>query len=190
MSQISVRDVGLVVLRAGIGGALFAHGSQKLFGWFGGGGLDGTAAMFDKIGFRPGKANAVAAGLGEAGAGALLVLGLGTPAAGAAAAGTMAVASSMHVPQGFFAQNGGFEYSGVLGVAAAALALTGPGELSLDRVIGHRTNRHWQRAVALGLLAPAVTVVLIRRRRAIAATAAVIETPAEPAADPDPSSQI
>jgi putative oxidoreductase len=185
MSKTSVRDVGILVLRAGVGGALFAHGAQKLFGWFGGGGLGGTAAMFDQIGFKPGKANAVAAGLGEAGAGALLVIGLGTPAAGAAAAGTMAVASSMHVPQGFFSNNGGLEYPAVLGVAATALALTGPGELSIDRLLGHRVNRHWMRAVALGAVAPAVTAVLLRRRKAVAAAAAEAAPEAEASSDPD-----
>jgi putative oxidoreductase len=165
MSKTSVRDVGILVLRAGVGGALFAHGAQKLFGWFGGGGLGGTAA----------------------GAGALLVIGLGTPGAGAAAAGTMAVASSMHAPQGFFSNNGGLEYPAVLGVAATALALTGPGELSIDRLLGHRVNRHWMRAVALGAVAPAVTAVLLRRRKAIAVAAAESAPEVEAPTDPDAS---
>src|ERR1700712_5131668 len=80
--DISARDAGLLITRAAVGGALFAHGAQKLFGWFGGGGLAQTGAMFDKIGFTPGKLNAAAAGLGEAGGGGLLALGLATPAAG------------------------------------------------------------------------------------------------------------
>jgi putative oxidoreductase len=183
MGNQSSGDVGLLVLRAGLGGALFAHGAQKLFGWFGGGGLAGTAAMFDQIGFKPGKANAVAAGLGEAGGGALLALGLATPAAGAAVAGTMAVAASMHVPQGFFSNNGGLEYPAVLGVSAAALALTGPGELSLDALLDHRANRSWMRAVALGSVVPAVMAVVLRRRKALAAAApAATDTAAEPEA--------
>ena len=65
MTEESLRDVGLLALRVGVGGALFAHGVQKLFGWFGGGGLQGTGAMFDQIGFTPGKVNAVVAGLGD-----------------------------------------------------------------------------------------------------------------------------
>jgi putative oxidoreductase len=181
MSHNSTRDLGLLVLRAGVGGTLFAHGAQKLFGWFGGGGLSGTSAMFDQIGFKPGKANAVAAGLGEAGGGALLVLGLATPAAGAAVAGTMAVASSMHVDQGFFVTKGGLEFPAVLGVAAAALALTGPGEYSVDRLLGHRANRSWMR-LALALVPPAATMVISRRRAAVAAAAA-----AAPAAEPEPA---
>src|ERR1035438_5551340 len=71
---------------------------------------------------------------GEAGGGALLALGLATPAAGAAVAGTMGVAASMHAPKGFFAAEGGLEYPALLGVAAGALALTGPGQLSVDRL--------------------------------------------------------
>ena len=182
MSEQSGRNVGLLVLRAGVGGALFAHGSQKLFGWFGGGGLAGTGAMFDKMGFTPGKTNAVAAGLGEAGGGALLALGLATPAAGAAVAGTMGVAASMHVANGFFAVEGGYEYPAVLGVSAIALALTGPGVFSVDHLLGHRTNRSWMRNVGLGLVVPAATAVILRRRQAIAnaAASAITDTPAEP----------
>ncbi|MCW2501553.1 MAG: mhqP3, partial [Frankiales bacterium] len=63
-------NAGLLLLRAGVGGVLVAHGGQKLFGWFGGHGLEGTAGAFEQMGFRPGRASAVAAGLGEAGGGA------------------------------------------------------------------------------------------------------------------------
>ncbi len=181
-SERSGRDVGLLVLRVAVGGALFAHGSQKLFGWFGGHGLEGTAAMFDKIGFTPGRPNAIAAGLGEAGGGALLVLGLATPAAGATVAGTMTVAASMHAANGFFATDGGLEYPAVLGGAAVALALSGPGRLSLDERLGHRLNRSWMRTLALGAVGPAAAGMIGRRRRALAAAAAASPTSAEPAA--------
>ena len=80
------RDLGLLTLRVGVGGTLIAHGTQKLFGGGGGGGgLAGTGGFFDSVGFTPGKLNAVLAGAGEAGGGALLALGLAAPAAGAAA---------------------------------------------------------------------------------------------------------
>ncbi|NEA41533.1 DoxX family membrane protein, partial [Streptomyces sp. SID11385] len=62
-------DLGLLALRLGTGGVLAAHGAQKLFGWFGGGGLDATGQAFESMGYAPGKLNALAAGLGEAGGG-------------------------------------------------------------------------------------------------------------------------
>lgn len=181
MAGVSGRDIGLLAIRVGVGATLVAHGTQKLFGWFGGGGLAGTAATFDQLGFTPGKVNAVVAGLSESGGGALLALGLATPAAGAAVAGTMATAASMHVPQGFFATSGGLEYPAVLAVVAASLALTGPGQVSVDQALGHTFNRGWMRPVAVGLVVPAVTAVVLRRRRAMAATAG------DPAATPPPA---
>ncbi|MEU1127776.1 DoxX family membrane protein, partial [Streptomyces sp. NPDC005899] len=90
MTALNRRDLGLLALRVGTGAVLAAHGAQKLTGWFGGGGIQGTTAAMEAMGFHPPKHSAVAAGLGEAGGGILLALGLATPAAGAAAAGTMA----------------------------------------------------------------------------------------------------
>jgi putative oxidoreductase len=84
----------------------------------------------------------------------------------------MIVASSMHVDHGFFNSKGGFEYPAVLGWSAAALALTGPGALSLDHVLGHRLNRSWMRNLALAVAVPAAFAVIARRRRAVAATSA------------------
>lgn len=161
-------DVGLLVLRVGVGGALAAHGTQKLFGWFGGGGVDGTAAMFDKAGFRPARLSAIAAGITETGGGALLAAGIATPAAGAAIAGTMVVASSMLAPKGFFAAKGGYEYAALIGVGGVSLALTGPGALSLDDVTGDRLNRPWMRATAVLAIVPAAAAVITKRRRALA----------------------
>src|SRR5256885_16531770 len=99
---MKARDLGLLALRAAVGGALFAHGAQKLFGWFGGAGLERTGATFDRFGFRPGKLNAIAAGLGEAGGGAPLAGGLGTPRAGVSGAGPMSGAPSLHLGKGVF----------------------------------------------------------------------------------------
>lgn len=182
----SAHDVGLLIARVAVGGTLAAHGCQKLFGWFGGGGVDGTAKMFDQIGFKPGKVNAVAAGLGEAGGGALLALGLATPAAGAAALGTMTVASAMHAPSGFFAQQGGFEYPAVLGTVALALAIGGPGDLSLDAVLGHRLGQSWMKVAALAATIPAAAGVIARRRAAMS-TAANSRSTAEPTPDVTPA---
>ena len=172
MPTTDSRDLGLLALRLGVGATLVAHGTQKLFGWFGGHGLAGTAGFFESIGFTPGRANALLAGAGEAGGGSLLALGLATPAAGAAVAGTMAVAASMHKDNGFFAQDGGLEYPAVLALTAGAIALSGPGRLSLDAAFGHRANRHWMRAVGLASVPVAVALVTRRRRTALAVLAA------------------
>jgi putative oxidoreductase len=161
------KDAGRVILRSGVGGVLIAHGCQKLFGWFGGHGLKGTAAAFESMGFRPGLPSAVAAGLGEAGGGACIVLGLATPLAAATASGTMAAAAAVHYPSGFFAQSGGYEYAALLGVSTAALALTGPGEWSLDRLLGYRLNRPWMSLAALAATAAATVTVIRQRSRAL-----------------------
>lgn len=160
MTSYDRRDLGLLLLRLGTGGVLVAHGTQKLFGWFGGHGLEGTGQFMESVGYMPGKASATAAGLAETGGGTLLALGLATPAAGAAAAGAMAGASAVHVPNGFFAQSGGYEYAASLGLTGAALAITGPGRLSLDHVLGHTVNRGWMVSTALGVTAAATAVIV------------------------------
>jgi putative oxidoreductase len=174
-------DVGLLLLRLGTGGVLAAHGTQKLFGWFGGHGIEGTGQFMESIGYRPGKASATAAGLSETGGGALLALGLATPAAGAAAAGAMAGAAAVHMPAGFFAQSGGYEYAGFLGLAAAGLAITGPGRLSLDHALGHAVNRGWMVPTAFAVTAAATAAVIgmrTRRLREIAEAQALEEAEA------------
>ena len=126
-------ELGLLILRVVVGLTLVGHGTQKLFGWFGGYGLAGTGSFFEQLGFRPGKVQAFFAGLAEAGGGLLLAAGLFTPIAAAAIISVMLVAIvSVHLGKGFFAQSGGYEYPLILGAAACALAFTGPGALSLD----------------------------------------------------------
>ncbi|MEU6661356.1 DoxX family membrane protein [Streptomyces sp. NPDC046821] len=165
-SCVNRRDLGLLALRVGTGGVLAAHGAQKLLGWFGGGGLHGTTAAMEAMGYQPAKASALAAGVGEAGGGVLLALGLATPAAGAAAAGTMAGAAAVHAPNGFFAMGGGYEYPAFLGFVAAGLAVTGAGRYSLDHAIGHVFDRHWMVPAALvGSAAAALAVVGSRNKR-------------------------
>ncbi|WUC40592.1 DoxX family protein [Streptomyces cellulosae] len=157
------RDLGLLLLRLGTGGVLAAHGTQKLFGWFGGGGIEGTGQFMESIGYAPGKVSATAAGVAETGGGLLLALGLATPAAGAAAAGAMAGASAVHAPNGFFNQEGGFEYAASLGLTAAGLAVAGPGRLSLDHLLGHAVDRGWMVPAAFGVTA-AVTAMAVGAR--------------------------
>ncbi|MFJ5112507.1 DoxX family protein [Streptomyces sp. NPDC088551] len=169
MTCHSRSDLGLLALRLGTGAVLVAHGTQKLFGWFGGDGIGGTAQAFEAMGFRPGRPCAIASGLAEAGGGALLALGLAAPAAGAAVAGGMAGATSVHAPNGFFAQSGGFEYPAVLGWTAASIGLMGAGRYSLDRVTCHALDRPWMIPVAFATSAAAAIVVIRRRAEALAA---------------------
>lgn len=166
MSHRSTLDLGLAVLRVGVGATLAAHGAQKLLGWFGGGGLGGTAQAFDSMGFRPAAPSAFAAGVGET-AGVLLAAGAATPVAGAAVAGTMIGAASVHAPAGFFATDGGLEYPAVLGVAAGALALTGPGAYSVDALLGHRFNTNRIAVFSLAGAVGAAAAVVARRRKAL-----------------------
>ena len=168
MSNTWRENAGLLVLRAGVGGVLVAHGVQKLFGWLGGHGLAGTGAAFEQMGFQPGRQAALAAGLGEAGGGVLIALGLATPAAGAAAVGTMIPATAVHAPSGFFATGGGYEYPALLGVSAAALTLMGPGDWSLDARLDHRLNQPWMAAVAI-IASSAVSLAIVQRRRQVLA---------------------
>ena len=130
-------EIGLLLLRSAIGLTLAAHGAQKLFGWFGGYGLAGTGGFMETLGFRPGRRQALMAGLAESGGGLLLALGFLTPVAAAAVVAVMIVAAvSVHLKAGFFVTTGGFEYNLVLAVAALAVAFTGPGARSVDTLLG------------------------------------------------------
>lgn len=129
-------DIGLLIVRVVFGLTLTAHSVQKLFGWFDGPGIGGTAKMMEELGFRPPRLQAVAAGLVEGGAGLSLAAGLVTPLAAAAFISVMLVATvSVHLPRGFFIQKGGYEYTFALAAGALALAFTGPGALSLDNAL-------------------------------------------------------
>ena len=131
-------DLGLLILRFVVGLTLAAHGAQKLFGWFGGYGLDATGQFMETLGFQPGRRHAALAGLTEAGGGVLLALGLLTPLGAALIASVMLVATiTVHLRNGFFAPSGGFEYNLVLATAAVSLAFSGPGALSIDALLGY-----------------------------------------------------
>lgn len=155
-------DAGLFVLRLVVGLLLVGHGSQKLFGWFGGFGLRGTAGFLDSMGYRPGVLFAVLAGISEVVGGLLLVLGLATPLGAALVVATMSNAYAAHAGKGVWAQNGGWEYLLVLGAAAAALSLAGPGAWSLDAAIGLAPwSEGWALGgVAAGLIAGVGTLLL------------------------------
>ena len=137
--------IGRLLLRLTVGGFFVGHGTQKLFGWFGGHGLDATSQMFEGLGMRPGRRNAVAAGAAEAGGGAALALGLATPlAAGVITSVMLTAIHRVHFKNGPWATNGGYEYNAVLIAAVLALAEVGPGELSLDHALGQeRSGPGW-----------------------------------------------
>ncbi|MEA2211916.1 MAG: putative oxidoreductase [Solirubrobacteraceae bacterium] len=121
-------------MRLVLGGFFIGHGTQKLFGWFGGHGLEGTGQFFEgSLNLRPGKHHALAAGLGEAGGGTLVLLGAATPLGAAALIGTMLTAiNRVHLKNGPWVSDGGYEYNVVLIAAALVLAETGPGTPSID----------------------------------------------------------
>jgi putative oxidoreductase len=169
------RDAGLLLIRLAAGGVLLAHGSQKLFGWFGGNGIEGTAVGMEAMGFEPGRENAIAAGLAEAGGGALLALGLAAPAAGAAAAGAMSAATAVHWESGLFSQHGGFELPALLGAAAVGVGLTGAGRLSLDHATGHALDRSWMIVAAFAGTALTAGTVISRRNAVMAKRAGAAE---------------
>src|SRR5205807_551391 len=130
-------DFGLLVLRLVVGALFIGHGTQKLFGWYGGHGVEGTGGFMESLGYRPGKRYALLGGIAEAGGGLLLFLGLLTPLAAAAIIGVMINAIfAVHVENGAWAQDGGYEYPMVLAVAAGALALADGGTASVDKLLG------------------------------------------------------
>ncbi len=155
--------LGLALLRAIVGGLFFGHGTQKLAGWFGGGGLKGTARAFESMDLRPGTAHAFAAGAAEAGGGALLAAGAATPLAAAAISGTMITAiRKVHAPKGPWATEGGYEYNLVLLAIVFALTDAGPGRLSIDALRGReRWGLGWAFAqLAAGALGSTLAIEL------------------------------
>ena len=129
-------SIGLFFLRVVVGALFVGHGTQKLFGWFGGGGPEGTGRFFEQIGYTPGRKMAYLAGMSEAGGGALMILGFLTPLAAAAIVGVMVATLPVHVPKGLWNTNGGYELPLVYATAAIALAFAGPGRASVDAAIG------------------------------------------------------
>jgi len=167
-------DLGILLVRVFLGLAIAAHGAQKLFGWFGGYGLKGTGGFFEGLGFKPGGLFAAAAGLSEFVGGLLLVAGLFTPLGGAAVLAAMIVASvSVHLKNGFFVQNNGFEPAFLYGAVALGLIFTGAGNYSLDASLGVSALN--EPALKLGLLVATLIgagLTLALRRPGKAATSA------------------
>ena len=135
----SEQNISSLVLRIGVGVILAAHGAQKLFGWFGGYGLEGTGQWMASIGLEPGYLMALLAGAAEFFGGIALIIGFLTRPAAIVSAFTMLVAMfSVHWANGFFLSNGGIEFALALTLASATIALQGAGKISVDGLISNK----------------------------------------------------
>ena len=183
-------DVGRLLLRGTIGGTFLVHGTQKLFGWFGGYGPEGTGQFFESLGLRPGRRNAVAAGATETGCGVLIALGLATPLAAAGLSAVMITALRTAVwNEGFKPATG--EHEVLLATAALALTETGPGAPSLDSALGlERVGLGWTlAALSAGAAGSAMAISMGRRQPPAPAPATPAEAPATPEAPPAPEAR-
>jgi putative oxidoreductase len=167
---------GILLLRAVLGVTMAGHGSQKLFGWFGGPGLQGASGFFGSLRFRAPFVQAVVASATELTCGILLALGLLTPFAALGIAVVMVTAvSTVHWKNGFWNGGGGYEFNLLIWTGAVALAATGPQRFSLDRLIGWDDNLSglwWGVGVAVAsVLIGGILVTLAR----------IAEQPAAPA---------
>ncbi|MBL0939496.1 MAG: DoxX family protein [Gemmatimonadaceae bacterium] len=128
--------LGLLIARLVVGGYMAAHGAQKLWGWFGGYGLDATAGFFEGIGYRPGRLFVAMAAGTEVLSGLLVMLGLLGPVGPALMIAVMIVAAvTVHWAHGWFVASNGIELTLMFSSSAVVLALTGFGSLSLDHVL-------------------------------------------------------
>ena len=165
-------DLGLLLLRLVVGGLLFGHGAQKLFGWFGGHGLATTSAFFEsQLRLRPAGFWTLLAGLTEAGGGLLFALGLLSPLGSLAIVAAMLVAVALvHWGRLWLIENG-IEYDLVLIASALTVALVGPGAYSLDVAFGIALPEPATLLIGLVLVIVGVVAVLVTRAPAAPATA-------------------
>ncbi|GAA2724741.1 MULTISPECIES: DoxX family protein [Streptomyces] len=158
-------SLGLLLIRMMLGIIMMVHGTQKLFGWFEGPGINGTAKFFAQVGYPAPKTMAVVAGMSEGLGGAGIFLGLLTPLAAAALLGTMINALGVTWDRGFLLPQG-VEYTLLIALTAAGLALTGPGVYAVDRFVpGLRPPPRVAvgvAAIALACVAGAVFLLLRR----------------------------
>ena len=183
-------NIGRLLLRLTIGGTFFVHGTQKLLGWFGGYGPDGTGQFFESLGLRPGRRNAIAAGATETSGGILIGLGMATPLAAAGLTSVMITALRTAVwKDGIKPATG--EHEVLLATAALALTETGPGVPSLDSALGQeRRGIGWTlAALAAGAAGSALAISMGRRQPAAPPPAAPAEAPATPEAPPAPEAR-
>jgi putative oxidoreductase len=133
-------DLGILIMRSIIGALLMGHGSQKLFGWFGGYGVNGTAGWLESLGLRPGRPWAWLAGLGEFGGGLLTALGFLHPVGSLSLIGPMAVAAgTAHAGKPVWVTEGGAELPVTNIALGLGLSMMDPGRLSLDHLLKIKT---------------------------------------------------
>jgi putative oxidoreductase len=165
---------GLLFLRAVVGLVFSAHGAQKLFGWWGGPGLQGTKGWLGSIGFRMPGPMALLVALSEA-SGLLFAAGFLTPVAALLMAASMVVAiGSVHWRQGFWNTGRGYEFNLVLLAVPVAIAATGPGRYSVDHALGWSDNLSgpvWGLAVLVLAVVGALFVLTVMREPRSAAPA-------------------
>ncbi len=156
-------SLGLLLIRAVFGLTLAAHGSQKLFGSFGGGGPTGTTTFFRSLGFRAPLLMALVAGLGELAGGLLFAFGLLTPLAALILTVVMLNAiGTVHWKKGFFNSAGGYEFNLAILTTAVAITAIGPGRYSLDDALGwaEPISGPWWTLGVIGLAALVAFVTL------------------------------
>jgi putative oxidoreductase len=151
----------ILVARLLVGALFVGHGTQKLFGWFGGFGLEGTAGWLESLGLRSPGQKALAAGAAEAAGGGLLLAGLATPIATAAITGVMTTAiRTVHEPNGPWITNNGWEYTASVIALMAIIAEDGPGPVSLDHALGtERSGPGWALASLIAGVGGAMAVL-------------------------------
>ena len=144
IAKLTATDAGFsaLALRLPVGIIFAAHGAQKLFGWFGGYGLEGTAGWMDSIGLSPGMLMALLAGAAEFFGGLALIVGLLTrPAAAALSIAMLVAIFAVHFENGLFMANNGYEFGLALLAASVSLLFSGAGKLSIDKLLASKLNR-------------------------------------------------
>lgn len=144
IAKLTSTDAGwsALALRVPVGVIFAAHGAQKLFGWFGGYGLEGTAGWMDSIGLSPGMLMAFLAGAAEFFGGLALIIGLLTrPAAAALSIAMLVAIFAVHFANGLFMANNGYEFGLALLAASVSLLFSGAGKLSVDKFLAGKLNR-------------------------------------------------
>ncbi|HEY4954748.1 MAG TPA: DoxX family protein [Gemmatimonadaceae bacterium] len=166
-------DIALLIARLFLGLGLAAHGAQKLFGWFGGGGVNKTGEFFVKLGWNQGRFFAAGAGLGEFGGGVLVALGFLGPVGPALMILVMLVAAlTVHIHNGLFQTSSGWEMPMLYAAGALLLAFTGSGAYSLDHFLGldwYASSRWSWMAVAAAVILALINVMLRRAPKAAGA---------------------